>query len=235
MVRPLDRQVFEELLSQSVQAGISVIVRLLQKTQHEVLTGRFESTSHKTMTLLIQNSTHLTCPLEKGQSLKVTFIKHQTQYHFESRCLKVTTGQDEYTVEIDNPDRVMMTERRRSNRREFHKPSSITLWAMPSGQSWTCQAVLLNVSSEGLACKCSLDDTEPLQVGQVLEVRFLLEDQKYEYVLQACTVNITEGSDPQDRVIGLEFLELEDNLAPRLLLQQTLDADLPQAQERTTP
>jgi hypothetical protein len=126
-------------------------------------------------------------------------------YAFETRPLYAAEGPGPGVIHLERPRTVILRERRRSPRRRLHRPTDVILAPAGGTTDWHCQAAMLNVSPEGLACRVPNDQIESMVVGGTLRVSFRLERSDAEFNLAARVSNVTEGGTPGYVVVGLEF------------------------------
>lgn len=124
------------------------------------------------------------------------------------------------------PTTIAPADRRRSPRRRFRQPTGILLRGTGVDDGWRCQATLLNLSMDGLACRVPDSDCErggPLRIGQTVRAVFRPHASSPAFDLNGRIVAITQGGTPNLLVLGLEFIADQSLEASRPGLQDVLD------------
>lgn len=150
-------------------------------------------------------------------ALKAHVFLGLDRYCFDTRCIDREVRATQISLSIETPDRLYSVDRRRNARRTLHQAITVTLTsANPSGGR--ASGVLLNLSTDGLACKVAHGDLENFALGGGLTASFALSDFPAAVELRARLVSCTE-SQPGFCVVGLEFLSDEASKRARFQLE----------------
>ncbi|RME40318.1 MAG: PilZ domain-containing protein [Planctomycetota bacterium] len=143
-------------------------------------------------------------------------------YRFETRYLDRRIEEGACWVRLRRPKVLLLVDRRRRPRCRLHRPTLVTLQSQSRPDAWWCQAVMLNVSPDGLACRMPTAAASQLQPGDRLWARFRLDGVERSFVFDARVVSVIEAGEPQRSVVGLAFLESPQGSD----LREALDAAL---------
>ncbi len=144
-----------------------------------------------------------TCPPDRP--LRVTMTVADAQYEFETRCVEQPTTSDARVIRILRPRTITSADRRRSLRRFLRGTTNVGLRAPDANEEWHCNAVMLNLSPDGIACRMSEQHAGPLHIDQTVRVTFHLGRPSRLFDLTGRVSNITRGATPGQLVVGLEF------------------------------
>ncbi|MGD2109341.1 MAG: PilZ domain-containing protein [Phycisphaerae bacterium] len=137
--------------------------------------------------------------------LEATVEIEGRRYRFETRITAARTPAVETRVSVAMPERLVPADRRRSPRRQFRCGTHVTLTRSTQSGNGALEAVLLNLSPEGMACRLAEESAASLSVGQAIGVEFELGAPPERFDLRAQVCNMIEGGTPGQAVIGLAF------------------------------
>lgn len=137
--------------------------------------------------------------------LRVTMTVADVQYEFDTRCVEQPTTPDVRVIRVLRPDTITSADRRRSPRRLLRQATNVSLRSPDADEGWHCNGVMLNLSSDGLACRMPEQHAGPLHLDQTIRVTFRLGRSSQLFDLTGRISNITRGATPGQLVVGLEF------------------------------
>ena len=154
--------------------------------------------------------------------LEATVEIDQRRYTFETRCMKAPVSVVPTILRVHRPARMTVTDRRRSPRRHLRGRTEVSVSGSDEHVSWCAEAVMLNLSTEGMACRLAEPDARRLAIGQTLGVAFRLGAINTPFDLNARVSNTTEAGTPGQVVVGLAFIADERLESNRTRLQRAL-------------
>lgn len=154
--------------------------------------------------------------------LRVTMEVAGARYVFDSRRADCPGQCESGVIQVYRPDAVLLAERRRSPRQRFHGPCDVALYAGDALAESFCEAAMLNLSTEGIACRVAMQQARLLNIGQIVRVVFRLDRSTTEFDLHGRVTNITEGGTAERMVVGLEFVANERLGKDRQRLEEAL-------------
>ncbi len=120
-------------------------------------------------------------------------------------------------------DYIGIIERRRVRRRRLHESTTVRFHAIDPALVDFSQARMLNLSEQGLACRMPQAQADRLRIGQTLGVVFRLNEMTEPFDIPARIVTITQGGTTDQRVVGMEFLDLPELQAQKTRLGRALE------------
>jgi len=223
-VAPLDEQTTAALLSKSVQQRACVYVRPTDEEGGLTISGTVTDGEDGFLTLAFEQLDCGNVDRLVGGTLDVTVEIDRVRYTFEVLCVDRSNEVGLTTLRVRQPENMSLADRRRSPRRHFQGRTRVSLTGGSPGGEWHAEAVMLNLSVEGLACRLAEHDAEHLRIGRALGVAFCLGASKTPSKLKAHVSNITEGGTPGQVVVGLAFIADEQLASHRTELQRALSA-----------
>jgi hypothetical protein len=129
------------------------------------------------------------------------------RYAFETRCAGPMLQAVEGVLHVVQPTTMTAIERRRHRRRQFQKPTEVTLRATTGAERWNGRAALLNLSADGIACRVREEDIVHTPIGTILRLVFRLGHDFKEFDLTGRVINVTQAGSPHHAVIGMAFVD----------------------------
>ena len=125
-------------------------------------------------------------------------------------------------MNTNRSETVATAERRRSPRRGLREPTTVYLSMRSGDASQRFEAPLLNLNQTGLACRVQRSHMARLDTDQPLAVAFQLPTFKAACDLTGRVVNVTEGANEDQVIVGVEFIEDANWSAVRDALEAAL-------------
>lgn len=138
-------------------------------------------------------------------TLLAEFTLGKVTYQFDVLSMDESSERDDQLVQIPKPATVAVTERRRTRRRQFHDATDLTLKPIDCDSAAPIRVALLNVSTDGLACRVPESALESIPSDRPLAVSFALPASGHTFELTGHAVSRTEAGTPGHWVVGLEF------------------------------
>lgn len=154
-------------------------------------------------------------------TLKAEFTLGKVTYAFDVLALDEFSDGDDQSMLIPKPPTIAVTERRRTRRRQFHDAADLTLKPIGCDSAAPIRAALLNISTDGLACRVTDSALQFIPADKPLAVSFALSANGHTFDLTGHEVSRTEAGTPGHWVVGLEF-EKGRHMEQRTLLRQAL-------------
>lgn len=130
-----------------------------------------------------------------------------TAFAFRTRLVGSPAAMGDCVLRIVKPRSIYLRERRRSPRRKLREGARVELHLVDEEPARPCcEAVMLNLSSEGMACRMASREATVLSEGQTIRVRFQLPQGGAPFTLRARISNLTLGAGGDRTVVGLEFV-----------------------------
>jgi hypothetical protein len=221
---PLDEQTTAALLSKCVQQLACVYVRPAGEKGGLAISGTVTGSEDSCLTLEFERLDRGNMDGLVGTVLDVTVEIDQVRYTFEAGCVDGSAAVESTTLRVRQPERMALADRRRSPRRRLQGRTQVSLTGAEADVDWHAQAVMLNLSTEGIACRLAEHDAERLRIGHTLCLAFCVGASATPLELNANVSNITEGGTPGQVVVGLAFIADEQLASHRSKLQQALRA-----------
>lgn len=132
------------------------------------------------------------------------------RYLFDTNILGAS-GADECTqLEIVRPDALRVIQRRRFWRAELRHSAPVRL--IGGGEQgnadsgWSCEAVLMNMSVEGLACRADQASADLVSVGEGLQVQFILAPHEEPFCFDGVVKSKIPAGTKGRTILGLQFM-----------------------------
>jgi hypothetical protein len=206
-----------------VASEAAVKCRLLDQAEAKEISGRFVESDRKTLLVALHEWRPSAHQLPLGTRVELQFALGEHHYRFGAACVTPALADPWGAMRLGRPSALFVGERRRSPRRRLRRPTCVFLLPDRDPEAWRCRATMLNVSSDGLACRAPAQFASLLLPDNQVWVRFALDGVEREFALAARVVNVTEGGFHGQRIIGLEFNEHEANRLERDRLREALD------------
>lgn len=133
------------------------------------------------------------------------FVLAQSSYFFESHILLARSGEHQLKLSVARPERILVLQRRRSERKAMARSSSVQISRQVADELSSYEGNLYNLSTNGLAFKISKIDCEYVEIGQHWCVCFEVPEQDHVYKLDAVVRRKMKSSSEDDIILGLEF------------------------------
>ncbi len=147
-------------------------------------------------------------------------------YSFTTHCDELQIDGLEAAVVLAPPAAVHTVQRRRSRRYRLQRPSTILIFADQEGTAGPYEAVVLNLSLGGLACRTSQFVGSLLSRGTIVKLDLTPSQPTPATALTARVVGLVPGGSDNTTIVNLEFVESE--AAQSALLRGLID-DISQA------
>ena len=98
---------------------------------------------------------------------------------------------------------------RRSPRRGLHEPVRVFIGVGSANEPLAEAASLMNLSTDGLACRLSTS-VAAFSISDVVRVSFELDHTGARFEFSACVINVTQGATADKTILGLEFVAEND-------------------------
>lgn len=164
--------------------------------------ARITSAEGDRLVLELEDTRTETLPRLKSVPLSAHFVLDDVGYSFGTRCAGFTQAPAGRSISIERPMFLNQVDRRRALRRKLGASSVVAL-RLP-GTSTLTAAALLNLSSEGLACRVDSDWVAQLGRGDALQVYFSIGFPTQAYDMTAQVISMTPASEGCC-VLGVEF------------------------------
>ncbi|UCE58647.1 MAG: PilZ domain-containing protein [Phycisphaerales bacterium] len=221
--RTLDTGASDRVLIEAVRANSPVHLCADPDHSGEVVSGTVLADDGGVLTVDVARLDTLARSILSASLLYASLDVGNDRYLFETRRVSALTGSDKDELRLTRPSTVAVTERRRSRRRRFRKPTEVLLRATDPDTQWQCKADMLNVSLDGIACRIDSAEVDYLAVGRASCVVFQLGATAELFELSAQVVTRTEAGTPGHAVIGMEFIDDGNLQAARDRLRGVLD------------
>lgn len=190
------------VLAQAARGNAQVIIEPIDLPDRTAL-GFVVSGDEAIMVVELTGARHLWLSELVGRMCGVQLFLGE-KYLFNTRVVAGPAWHGSEQLTLACPETVQVVQRRRFWRAQLAPSSEVILsWNGHHGRERTA-AALLNVSSEGLACRVPSGTTSVLSVGRKLTVEFRLPPDRTPYVFEALVRNAAPSSDDA-LILGLEF------------------------------
>ncbi len=224
----LDHRSAELILSQAAKSAARVTVNTFADGAENEWSGVFLGCHGPFFSIKPDSPDPPIGTLPTSSMLRVQVEIEGFTYSFETRPLHADLGPGPSVIHLERPRTITQAERRRSSRRHLHQPTEVTLSHITGNTESSFEAVMLNVSPDGLACRLTRSQVECLDVGTILQARFRLESSATDFDLCARVCNVTEGGTPGHAVVGIEFtsddrIPQDCRMSDRVRLRESLE------------
>ncbi len=161
-------------------------------------------------TLLFEVTGHLPLPIESliGVACEAQIFSEQ-RYAFPTTIDGAPRWGKSRALAISRPGVIAMIERRRFLRAKLAPSSRVNLEWQHGGVIHRHLAVMLNVSSDGIACRVDELSTKAIEAGNTLNVAFDLPGKGEPFHFEATVMNKIPGSDGCT-IIGVQYVKSPD-------------------------
>ncbi len=218
----VDKQATAKLLDEAVRQRASIHVRPGGENAVLAFSGTVTGSEGYDLTLEFSRLNAKGIGKLRETKLEAVIEVDQLRYAFESQCTNEPGPAETTTLRVRRPETMTLTDRRRSPRRRLRGRTEVSLSGLDVDFEWLGQALMLNLSAEGMACRLAVRDAARLEVGQVLGVTFGLGASITPFNLNARVSNVTEGGTPGEVVVGLAFMADERLESNQTRLRQAL-------------
>lgn len=135
------------------------------------------------------------------------------------------TQLNQQTADVAAGSSAAVIERRRAPRRRLRSSTCVTLTASPHSGAGAVDAALLNVSAHGMAVRAKSSEASEFEPGSVIRCTFSAGASEELFVLPARVVSATQGGAAGSVVLGVEFVETRDTVAPLERLRACLTSE----------
>jgi c-di-GMP-binding flagellar brake protein YcgR len=142
-------------------------------------------------------------------------------YSFTTHCEDIQFDGLEATVILAPPLAVHTVQRRRTRRYRLQRPSTVLIFTGEAGRAGPYEAVVLNLSLGGLACRTSSFVGSLLVPGCVIRIELSPAEPAQALTLSARVVGLVPGGSDNTTIINLEFIEAD--AAQSAVLRSMLD------------
>ncbi len=156
--------------------------------------------------------------------LLATFELEGVSYAFDTRAMENGLMGKSATLQVEAPKSMAAADRRLAPRRRLKKTSGVVLHAPEIDPGWWCEGILLNVSTDGLACRVSEEARSSLTAGMNVRAVFRLASSASQFDLGARVATVTQAAEPEQLIVGLEFLSSAAAAPDRARLGTAVDA-----------
>jgi len=161
-----------------------------------------------------------------GRNAGVQLFQEE-RYLFNSKIISGPTWHEGEQVTLQSPRVLQVMQRRRFWRAKLAPSSFVGLCWTSAGRRLHTNGPLLNVSSEGLACKLDAGAAQSIGVGGRVQAEFKIPQSPGTFQFDAVIRNCSPASD-ESWILGMEFLAEGDE--EQTLAQQRLRDLLYQSQ-----
>lgn len=222
---PVDEQTTATLLAKAVKQRAAIYVRPAGEKAVIALSGTITGSEGLYLTLKLERLNHKAKERLMRTALEANIEIDELRYLFATRCTTEPVPTQPMTLHVHKPERMTLTDRRRSPRRHLRGRTEVSLSGSGESVDFCGQAIMLNLSPEGMACRLAEQDALRLEIGRTLRVVFRLGVSTTSFNLNAHVSNITKGGTPGHVVVGLAFITDEPATggeSNRTKLQQAL-------------
>lgn len=222
-VRDLDGETSADVLAKAIEQRARVYLRSCGDGSAAVCSATVVGEDHSHLALELCHIEPSAREILTTSVLQVSMEVDGVRYVFQTRCANQPSRPGSAVIHIFKPPTIARAERRRSPRRRLRRPTKVALrdtGVDSRPEATACDGSLLNVSTEGLACRMREKEAATLRIGQDLRVTFDLGAPSSAFDLKARVINITQGGTPDHLVLGLEFIVDQSVAADRRRLRE---------------
>lgn len=196
--------VFNELIAEGGGARLC----LDTSAEHSGCDAVLVSAAPAHLTFELATSDARRCGVQTSALMCVVFKIREVRSTFTAPCLCVEFGAESTVIRIETPHAVAKAERRRSPRRGLHEPVRVLIWVGAAKEPLAEAASLMNLSTDGLACRLTAS-AAAISIHDVVRVSFQLDHTDARFEFSACVINVTQGATVDKTILGLEFVAEE--------------------------
>jgi hypothetical protein len=205
--RTLDAEGSDRVLCRACEEHAHVRLRASANGPEVACTGTATACDGSQLTLEVGKMEPGVAAALPEASLQAEMGLADARYAFETRCAGPMPQTDEGVLHVIQPTTMTVIERRRHRRRQFQKPTEVTLRATTGAERWNGRAALLNLSTDGIACRVREEDARHTGVGTILRLVFCAGPGLKEFNLAGRVINVTQAGSPRHAVIGMAFVD----------------------------
>jgi c-di-GMP-binding flagellar brake protein YcgR len=142
--------------------------------------------------------------------LQARFELDNRRYSFETRLAPEGESPRGDVVRIVAPATLRSVDRRRTIRRRLRRAAPVVLISDGPGPKRTMQGAVLNLSSDGLACRIRRSESGGIRPGRTIRALFNADAHGEAIELTARVVSMTPAGTRDHQILGLEFV-VDDN------------------------
>lgn len=186
------------------------------------LSGELWDVTPETLVVRLESGSTRNDGIKRGVSIDGRIELDGARYVFETRLGEAPVEESADLIVLVKPTSVRKAERRHAVRRRFRKPTTVDV-ARQEQSAQSCRGALLNISTEGLACRVHTRDARFAQSGREVRVTFGLDDDGDAFVISGRIAGVVEARSPKFRILGIEFVSDESSRESLGRLQAVLD------------
>lgn len=204
LIRTLDHATSQTVLTAALDDQASI--RFYESIDGPVL-GNGTMRAEATGTLTVDLSRPAPAARMRTERLMAGFSLKGTRYSFQVELIRPDDEEQTCALTFRRPKVIDVIERRRSARRAFRRPNTVSLAPFDGQDEPPMTAAMLNVSGDGMACRLESSAHLDMAVGQTWSAGFTLDDALEGFELPATIVSMTPSPSKGSVVVGLEFTE----------------------------
>ena len=210
-------------------AELGTTVRIFADTDLSVVLveGALTDVTDQHLHVLVTRKNTSSLAVNVLATLQAEFTLGKVTYMFDVLALDEYPDSDVQSLQIPKPATIAVTERRRTRRRQFREAADLILKPIGCDSAAPIRAALLNVSTDGLACRVPESALESIPWDGPLAITFALSANSHTFELTGHTISRTEAGTPGHWVVGLEFEKGRQTEQQSLLRQALRDSSEP--------
>jgi len=220
--RELDARGSEEVLSAAVDVAAPVRLLVTLNQIERAVSGELIAQDRNALIVKLIDPAETPHWLVPSTVVRATLTAQEKPYVFESTCLRTSSFDDASCVYLLKPRKLAAIERRRNGRKSLHDATEITICRVDGSTHFSCQAAMLNLSPNGLACRVSTVDSDKLRQGARVRVKFRVGFDSPDFDLACKVTNETRGGTPDTVVLGMAFVDGRDQPQSHARIQVAL-------------
>jgi len=215
-------------LQSAARCGCSASVTLIRGGAGKVMRGRIVGLDDASVCLVMQEPMRPAAGLIPGALVEISFIADHCCYRFRGTVGTSNGPGIPKQIQMSRPDQIDLVERRRSPRRRFSRTAVVKVWR-PANGSAPIQAVMLNLSEDGLACRIHPDEHAPVAASEQVRIRFPTGLLGEELELSAQICSVVPGGTDGSVIVGMVFEDdpKSDGVKARLATALTQASEVP--------
>ena len=220
----LDSTASTAVIEQAAELGTTIRIFADDDLSVVLLEGTLTHVTDQHLRVLVTHKNTSSLAVNVLAALQAEFTLEKVTYVFDVLAMDEFSDCEEQSVQIPKPATVAVTERRRTRRRQFHDATDLTLKPIGCHSAAPIRAALLNVSTDGLACRVPESALESIPWEEPLAISFALSANSHTFELTGHTVSRTEAGTAGHWVVGLEFEKGRQTEQQSLLRQALRDS-----------
>lgn len=198
----------EEMLAEAVRAKTQIQLAPSESFLRPCVWGVLTEADEGKLVIEIERVSATPEQLYRLRRLYATLELRESRFFFDAVLLDAANVWGRGTlVEFNWPPIIAVEERRRSQRRKFRQPSTVTLTIVDGSAERSLQASVLNVSLHGMACKLGEEEACGLSVGMRLHADMRIGGSPERFEETVVIANVTPAGSPGHVVLGMEFVK----------------------------